>query len=1116
MGYFSDIFKSDDAPVESDDLEQTAGFFSQERGQARSKALNDAIRYYLGPYLGAENGLLDSGNQLLNPVVGLQDSGVAFREGRYVDAATDLAGAAVPLAGAVVAKPLAKAVANKADDAVDMVSETLTGFSAKPKPFDPSRRKAMTQMGAAAVAAPVLASDAARGVLDEVIAPVVKKTAGAVNPLSQSLGKLDGMATDFQNGFLKGQDIFQRVKEGKYTNYWMTSRSNPELAAHDASMNDLAESMRNEFFDSVVPALTKDNISALKDDELLFAASELSARADDAYIKAADFDGGALAESLDTSIQDVLDELSARGINTPETQKLLDDIEYRKDPYLEGAYAGEDVTTDALGMPPANVAANMVPKDAGVDVNKADVEFLTPEEAGFDVNNISPTAENIDTVLEDTLVKPVAGAVPTKTVKAYKLFRIDPKFPDKLFPLFVDSKTPIEVGVWTDAKMGDQVASTGKVKSKIGPLAFRPGFHAGDLPIAKHIGAKSNSSLTKPDIRPDNQVWAEVEMPDDKDWQSIANSRATIKKDGTPSAVTAHITDGLPVGGHYRYKTNPNMEGNWLIGGSMKVVRVLDDIEVQQINSAAGTSDLPRAGQAVPTSLDAQTDELFGGVDFNEVARVGDNTVPEGNPEFSPTGRISTRMPIIPKKEGGGVDPAVYSGELTIGRDVMEEGGTLKKNMEYLASRREQSDDVVNRGKDNERPLFTSSTPNPYADIGDVPYFPGFKALEGMSVEDRAKFVSAMQQENLEWLMNKIPKEFQDRAKLWYTGANRFSEELASKYGVPRQSMSGVLAALSPQKDWFQNASLGERVADAVINNRNFPWSSEMEAVVTQYPVFRTGGRGRNAAIWESIRGKKYSELETTPQKAMWVRAFDEAHNPKTYRALTPEGDLGDIVTAGNKTRDISWGGFNTIEKAVDALESGGDFNILSDAMGDMHKVRNFFNNIEVPFSDMGDVTIDTHAIAAALMRPLGGDDRLVAQGLGAVGGKDAKTGAKGNYGFIADDYRAVAGNRGLLPRETQSITWEAIRSLFNNKSDNVKRRVNTIWSRVDDGSLTQQQALDLIEAEVGGFPQTQQVLTPRTNRSIGDGRSSTMFAAGGLLTAGAMEEGIASEPEYQ
>jgi len=503
----------------------------------------------------------------------------------------------------------------------------------------------------------------------------------------------------------------------------------------------------------------------------------------------------------------------------------------------------------------------------------------------------------------------------------------------------------------------------------------------------------------------------------------------------------------------------------------------------------------------VPATVAEQTENML---DTSKV-------VPGGNPEFGPTGRISTRMPLqaplkdeIPAEE-------FYSGELTIGRDVMDEAGTTEKNMEYLASNREQSDDVV-KSKGTERPLFTSKTPNPYEDIGDVPYFPGFKALEGMSTEDRVKFVSAMQKENLEWVMDKLPQGFQDRAKLWYTGANRFSEELSSKYGVPRQSMSGVLAALSPQKDWFQNASLAERVADAAINNRNFPWSSEMSAVVNKYPTFKTGGRGKNAAIWESIQGKKYSELETTKQKAMWIRAYDEAHNPKTYRALTPEGDLGEIILAGNSPKDIAWGGFNTIEKAVDALESGGDFKILSDTMGGQHKVRNFFNNIEVPFSDMGDVTIDTHAIAAALMRPLGGDDRLVAQGLGAIGGQNKSLGAKGNYGFIADDYRDVADNRGLLPREVQSITWEGIRSLFNNKSDAVKRKVNTIWSQVDKGNLTQQQALDLIEAEMGGFGATNQVLTPRTNRSIAAG-SSTMFAAGGLalLDDDIEEEGFAT-----
>jgi hypothetical protein len=37
------------------------------------------------------------------------------------------------------------------------------------------------------------------------------------------------------------------------------------------------------------------------------------------------------------------------------------------------------------------------------------------------------------------------------------------------------------------------------------------------------------------------------------------------------------------------------MTGNWLIGGSMKVNKVLTDAEVARINKAAGISDLPRA-----------------------------------------------------------------------------------------------------------------------------------------------------------------------------------------------------------------------------------------------------------------------------------------------------------------------------------------------------------------------------------------------------------------------------------------------------------------------------------------------------------------------------------------
>jgi hypothetical protein len=183
-----------------------------------------------------------------------------------------------------------------------------------------------------------------------------------------------------------------------------------------------------------------------------------------------------------------------------------------------------------------------------------------------------------------------AQEAPRETVTAYKLFRTNPRHPEHLFPLFVDADRPVPMGEWLRAEAGPAGKTEGRVKSKLGDLAYRPGWHAGDLPIATHIGGGGSP----PTYRPDNQVWAEIEMPADVDWQSIADSRARMTKAGLPDLKTAHITDQVPYGGYYRYKTNPNMTGNWLIGGDMRVNRVLTDDEVRAINDAHGVADLPR------------------------------------------------------------------------------------------------------------------------------------------------------------------------------------------------------------------------------------------------------------------------------------------------------------------------------------------------------------------------------------------------------------------------------------------------------------------------------------------------------------------------------------------
>jgi len=178
---------------------------------------------------------------------------------------------------------------------------------------------------------------------------------------------------------------------------------------------------------------------------------------------------------------------------------------------------------------------------------------------------------------------------PKKTAKAYKLFKVKKKHPGKLFPLFVGANDPVEIGTWLDAEVGP-MTDKGKVKSKLGPLAFRPGWHAGDMPVATHIGEGG----TPPQYRPEDQVWAEIEVADDVDWQSKANSRARKTKAGKIIPRTAHITDQVPIDGHYRYKTNPNMTGSWIITGAIKVNRILSDAEVSEINKKTGTTDLPR------------------------------------------------------------------------------------------------------------------------------------------------------------------------------------------------------------------------------------------------------------------------------------------------------------------------------------------------------------------------------------------------------------------------------------------------------------------------------------------------------------------------------------------
>lgn len=175
----------------------------------------------------------------------------------------------------------------------------------------------------------------------------------------------------------------------------------------------------------------------------------------------------------------------------------------------------------------------------------------------------------------------------------YKLFKVKASQPGKLFPLYVYANEETPMNEWVDAKLGE-VASDGKhVKSKLGELALRGGWHLNEnVPHVTHIGRKDENGNIS--YLFEDQVWCEVEYSDSIDYQPLVNENGK-NKHGKVIPKNACMRE-VPVDGFYRYKTNANQSEPWIIAGAIKINRVLSDAEVYDICKAKGYEALPRYG----------------------------------------------------------------------------------------------------------------------------------------------------------------------------------------------------------------------------------------------------------------------------------------------------------------------------------------------------------------------------------------------------------------------------------------------------------------------------------------------------------------------------------------
>lgn len=441
-------------------------------------------------------------------------------------------------------------------------------------------------------------------------------------------------------------------------------------------------------------------------------------------------------------------------------------------------------------------------------------------------------------------------------------------------------------------------------------------------------------------------------------------------------------------------------------------------------------------------------------------------------------------------------------------------------------------------GSDRLQPDLATMAKDPSAlefNVNLMLQYPEFRGILGGSPAEKAEKIIDHMVDNLLWLYNHWHSDHRARSKAWYVGGNRIVHRWAERFGIRPEAVAGVMAALSPQQHWFQNVTLAERILSALCEHADEPWDDKMTQVVlsrdwgssgkaVQDPEDDEGdeegedeSKGLVKAIPKSIlpnlEGKTLNDLDDgTPNglylMAVWIRAYDEAHNPNGCRNVSPEGEFGDWYRKANGEPVANrWQSFGATMKAIQIFKNPEVRNI-SELIGANHKVRSFYNNLIAPLSAGGDVTIDTHAVAAALLRPLSAASLPVAHNFGsgkpavkpvryrpagvdrrgkpikerkAVPGSAAipgptssnVTGITGLYGFYAEAYRRAAAQVGVQPREIQSITWEAARGLFKPAQKRNKEfltNADTLWENYSAGTTDKQTTQDSLLDLAGGI----------------------------------------------
>lgn len=141
----------------------------------------------------------------------------------------------------------------------------------------------------------------------------------------------------------------------------------------------------------------------------------------------------------------------------------------------------------------------------------------------------------------------------------YKLFRLKG---GKLYPLYVFANEEVPIGEWLTSKVGE-LANETHVKSRLGALSLRSGWHSTMLPWTDWIGKRDTDGKL---MQRKDTVWCECEV-EGREIKATSKNGFRV----------------IPTGCFYYFKTNIRQQDPWIISDRIKVNRILTQDEVKKI-----------------------------------------------------------------------------------------------------------------------------------------------------------------------------------------------------------------------------------------------------------------------------------------------------------------------------------------------------------------------------------------------------------------------------------------------------------------------------------------------------------------------------------------------------